>query len=764
MDMIERNISLKISGMHCASCSALIEKTLSKLDGTSSVAVNYGTETANLTYDEDLIDIGSIKLSVEKLGFKVVNSSENVEVIKSKEERSLFIRLVISLIFTIPLFYISMAPMISFVSLPYPQILSHTQEPLLYSIVSLILCLPVVIFGYKFYISGINAISQRSPNMDSLVTLGTWASLIYSLYYMALMFLGQNIMLHDNLYFESAAVIITLVTLGKFLESKSKSKTNESIKKLVGLQPKTANIIKFGEEIPIPIDEVKIGDIVAVRPGERIPIDGTVINGYSSVDESMLTGESMPVEKKVDSKVIGGSINKNGYFQFRIEKMSSETVLAQIVKMIEEAQGSKAPIAKLADKVSGYFVPVVLLISVLSALVWFAVTRNFNLAFTAFVSVLVIACPCALGLATPTAIIVGTGKGASLGILFKNAEALETLHKVDTIMFDKTGTLTSGKPFVTDIVCENEDYILSIASSAERSSEHPLAEAIMNAAKGRRLALPLINHFINHPGYGIEVSIDDKLIFLGNEKLMDRENIELGEYKIKAAVLAKEGKTCMYISEDSKLIGIIAVLDTLKEGTKTSISQLNKMGIQTIMLTGDNEKTALTIAKEAGVKEVIYEVLPNEKSSEVKKEQENGKIVAMVGDGINDAPALTQANVGIAIGSGTDIAIESASVVLVKSSIADVLNAISLSKSTIRNIKQNLFWAFFYNTLGIPLAAGVLYPFRDYIMYTRIGEILSLVLGDSFLLNPMFAALAMSFSSVSVILNALRLNTFKPKQ
>ncbi len=761
--MVGRNVSLKISGMHCASCASLIEKTLNKIDGTSEVSVNYGSETANLIYDENVIDIDSIKLSIEKLGFKIVDSSEYVEKIRSEEEHSLFIRLVVSLIFTVPLFYISMAPMIGFISLPYPEILSHTQNELMYAIVSLALCLPVMIVNYKFYTSGVNAIAQRSPNMDSLVTLGTSASVVYSLYSIGAMILGQDIMLHDNLYFESAAVILTLVTLGKFLESKSKSKTNEAINKLIRLQPKTANIVRFGEEVSIPISEVTIGDIIVMRPGERIPIDGTVIDGYSSVDESMLTGESIPVEKKVDSPVIGGSINKNGYFQFRVEKLPEDTVLSQIIKMIEEAQGSKAPIAKMVDKVSSYFVPAVLLTAITAAFIWFATTRNFNLTFTAFVSILVIACPCALGLATPTAIIVGTGKGASLGILFKNAEALEMLHQVDTIMFDKTGTLTSGTPFVTDIVSDNEDYILSIASSAERGSEHPLAEAILNAAKGRRLALPSINHFINHPGYGIEVIIDNKKIFLGNKKLMEQEEIPLEKYEIKSNILAKEGKTCMYISEDSRLIGIIAVLDTLKAGTRNSIEELNRMGIQTIMLTGDNEKTALTIAKEAGVQEVIYEVLPDEKSSEVKKEQERSKTVAMVGDGINDAPALTQADVGIAIGSGTDVAIESASVVLVKSSIADVVNAISLSKNTINNIKQNLFWAFFYNVLGIPLAAGILYPFRDYLIYTQIGEAVSWILGENFLLNPMFAALAMSFSSVSVILNALRLNTFKPK-
>lgn len=761
--MLEKNVSLKISGMHCASCAMLIEKTLNKVDGTSSAVVNYATETVNIVYDEDTVDITSINLAIEKLGFKVLDSHENIEKIKSKEESSLRTRLIVSLLFTTPLFYISMAPMVGFVDLPYPKILSHTQEPLLYSIVSLVLCLPVIIFGYKFYESGINAIVKRSPNMDSLVTLGVGASLVYSIYSMSLLILGQEIMLHDNLYFESAAVIITLITLGKFLESKSKNKTNEAVKKLIRLQPKTANIIRLGQEMSIPISEAKIGDIVVVRPGERIPIDGTVISGYSSVDESMLTGESIPVEKKVESEVIGGSINKNGTFQFRIEKMSADTVLSQIIKMIEEAQGSKAPIAKMADKVAGYFVPAVLLIAITAALVWFATTRNFSYAFTSFVSILVIACPCALGLATPTAIIVGTGKAASLGMLFKNAEALETLHKVNTVMFDKTGTLTSGTPYVTDIISENEDYILSIASSAERGSEHPLAEAILSAAKGRRLALPLISHFVNHPGYGIEVVIDEKQVFLGNKKLMEREGIELGKYEIKSNVLAKEGKTCMYISEDSKLIGIIAVLDTLKAGTQYSIDKLNKMGIRTIMLTGDNEKTALTIAKEAGVAEVIYEVLPDEKSSEVKKEQESGKIVAMVGDGINDAPALTQADVGIAIGSGTDVAIESADLVLVRSTIADVLNAIALSKNTIKNIKQNLFWAFFYNVLGIPLAAGVLYPFRDVLIYTRVGEAISMVLGETFLLNPMFAALAMSFSSVSVIANALRLNAFKSK-
>ena len=760
---MEKNIKLKIAGMHCVACAVSIEKSLNKIDGVNRADVNYATESANIVYNNKIVGLEAINLAIEKLGFKVVDKDESIDKIKEKEDKLLFIRLVVSLIFTIPLFYISMAPMIAFIKLPYPNILSHTQDPLLFAIISFILCIPVIAFAYKFYINGFMSFMQKSPNMDTLIALGTGASVIYSLYSMYLINIGANIKPHEGLYFESAAVIITLVTLGKYLESKSRSKTNEAIKKLIKLQPKTANIIRFTKEVSIPIEDIKIGDIVVVRPGERIPIDGTVIDGYSSVDESMLTGESIPVEKKMGDKIIGASINKNGFFQFRTEKIGDDTALSQIIKLIEESQGSKAPIAKLADIVSGYFVPIVLLIAIAASFAWFITTKDFNFAFTTFVSILVIACPCALGLATPTAIIVGTGKGAQLGILFKNAEALETTHKIDTIMFDKTGTLTNGKPYVTDIIAKNEDYVLSLASSAERGSEHPLAEAIIRAAKGKHLALPPIRNFKNYPGYGIEVYVNDKRILLGNKKFMDKEDISIGEYEIKSNILSKEGKTSMYISEDNKLIGIIAVLDTLKEGSKETVLELNKMNIKTVMITGDNEKTAFSIAKEVNVNEFISDVLPREKSNEIKKQQQNGKIVAMVGDGINDAPALTQANVGIAIGSGTDIAIDSADIVLIKSNISDVLNAISLSKATIRNIKQNLFWAFFYNILGIPLASGILYLFRDVLIYTRIGGGLSLILGEQFLLNPMFAALAMSFSSISVILNALRLNTFKPK-
>ncbi len=506
-----------------------------------------------------------------------------------------------------------------------------------------------------------------------------------------------------------------------------------------------------------------MGDIVIVRPGERIAIDGVIVSGYSAVDESMLTGESIPVEKKEGSRVIGGSINKNGTFEFKVNRIGSETVLSQIIQLVEESQQSKAPIAKLADTVSGYFVPIVLLIAIVVAFLWFVFTMDVNFAFTRFVTVLVIACPCALGLATPTSIIVGIGKGAQLGILFKNATSLQTGHKVSVMMFDKTGTLTNGTPYVTDIIAENEDYLLAIASSAERGSEHPLAEAILKAAEGKKLELPTIRDFKNHPGYGIEVYIKNKRILLGNRKFIEREHIDTSKYDVKADILAKEGKTCMYVSEGKKLIGIIAILDTLKKETKYAIEQLRNMHIKTIMVTGDNERTAFAIAKEANVDEVISDVVPAEKSSEVKKQQKSGSIVAMVGDGINDAPALVQADVGIAIGSGTDVAIESADIVLVKSNVFDAVNAISLSRATMRNIKENLFWAFFYNILGIPLAAGVLYLFRDALIYTRIGEALSLLLGEQFLLNPMFAALAMSFSSVTVLLNALRLNTFKAK-
>lgn len=756
-------MTLKIGGMHCAACSRAVERALKKTDGIEEANVNIATEKAVFNYDEKKIKYDDIVNVVVKAGYQVLGKEEDPAVVKAREIKEQKIRLIVSAIFSIPLFYISMAPMVSFVKFPIPSFLVHHINPQVFSIVAIFLCVPVMISGYKFYTLGFPALFRGSPNMDSLVAIGTTAAFSYSIYSTVLAFMGLNP--HgDNLYYESAAVIITLVQFGKYLEARSKGKTGEAIKKLMGLQPKTATIIQNGEEKEIKISDVKVDDIVLVRPGEKIPVDGEIIEGYSSVDESMLTGESIPVEKSVGDKVVGASINKTGSFKFKAQKVGADTALAQIIKLVEDAQGSKAPIAHIADVVSSYFVPAVITIALISGIIWFIVLHNFVFSLTVFVSVLVIACPCALGLATPTAIMVGTGKGAELGILFKNAEALEISQKINAVMFDKTGTLTEGKPYVTDIISDDKDKLLLIAASAENGSEHPLGEAIVREAKEKNIKLLSIENFKAISGFGIETYIDNKKVLMGNDKLMNKENINIENYNSYMDKLSKEGKTPMYVAYDNKLLGIIAVADKLKKESIEAINRLHKLGIKTAMITGDNKNTANSVAKEAGIDIVFAEVLPEEKSNEVKKLQEQGFTVAMVGDGINDAPALTQANVGIAIGSGTDVAIESADIVLVKSNTNDVVTAIELSKATMRDIKQNLFWAFCYNVIGIPIAAGVLHVFREPLIASSIRGFLTAIMGKDLLLNPIFAALAMSLSSVSVVTNALRLNFFKPSK
>lgn len=756
-------MTLKIGGMHCAACSRAVERALKKTDGIEEANVNIATEKAVFNYDEKKIKYDDIVNVIVKAGYKVLGKEEDPAIVKAREIKEQKIRLIVSAIFSIPLFYISMAPMVSFVKFPIPSFLVHHINPQVFSIVAIFLCVPVMISGYKFYTLGFPALFRGSPNMDSLVAIGTTAAFSYSIYSTILAFMGLNP--HgDNLYYESAAVIITLVQFGKYLEARSKGKTGEAIKKLMGLQPKTATIIKDGEAKEIKISDVKVDDIVLVRPGEKIPVDGEIIEGYSSVDESMLTGESIPVEKSVGDKVVGASINKTGSFKFKAQKVGADTALAQIIKLVEDAQGSKAPIAHIADVVSSYFVPAVITIALISGIIWFIALHNFVFSLTVFVSVLVIACPCALGLATPTAIMVGTGKGAELGILFKNAEALEVSQKINAVMFDKTGTLTEGKPYVTDIISDDKDKLLLIAASAENGSEHPLGEAIVREAKEKNIKLLSIENFKAISGFGIETYIDNKKVLMGNDKLMNKENINIENYNSYMDKLSKEGKTPMYVAYDNKLLGIIAVADKLKKESIEAINRLHKLGIKTAMITGDNKNTANSVAKEAGIDIVFAEVLPEEKSNEVKKLQEQGFTVAMVGDGINDAPALTQANVGIAIGSGTDVAIESADIVLVKSNTNDVVTAIELSKATMRDIKQNLFWAFCYNVIGIPIAAGVLHVFREPLIASSIGGFLTAIMGKDLLLNPIFAALAMSLSSVSVVTNALRLNFFKPSK
>lgn len=581
--------------------------------------------------------------------------------------------------------------------------------------------------------------------MDSLVAIGSSAAFVYSLFGLYQIFTGIN---GAQLYFESAGIILTLITLGKYMEAVSKGKTSEAIKKLVGLTPKTALVVKGEKEEEVAIEEVKPGDVVIVKPGSKIPVDGIVIEGNTSIDESMLTGESIPVSKGPGDEVIGASINKNGSIKYKVTKVGKDTVLSQIVKLVEDAQGSKAPIAKLADIVSGYFVPVVITLAIISSLAWYLSGENLTFTLTIFISVLVIACPCALGLATPTAIMVGTGKGAEYGVLIKNGTALENTHKIKTIVFDKTGTITEGKPKVTDIKAideVSEEELLKIAASVEKASEHPLGEAIVKEAEFKGMEFLKVSDFKSVTGHGIEALIDSKRVLLGNKKLMDNNNIEVKSVLDYVDDLAKQGKTPMYIAIDKQVKGIIAVADSVKESSAKAIKKLHDMGIEVAMITGDNKRSADAIAKKVGIDRVLAEVLPEDKASEVKKLQAGGKKVAMVGDGINDAPALAQADIGMAIGKGTDIAMESADIVLMKSDLMDVITAIELSKKTIKNIKENLFWAFGYNVIGIPVAMGILYIFG--------GP----------LLNPMIAAAAMSLSSVSVLTNALRLKRFKPE-
>lgn len=740
-----------IEGMSCASCAQTIEKATAKLPGMAKASVNLATEKLVVSYDDHQVTSAKIIKAVTDAGYQATEevaagaTADQDREKKQKHIAEMWQRFWISAVFTVPLLYIAMGHM---VGLPLPAFLNPMTHATTFAMVQLILTLPVLYVGREFFTVGFKALFKGHPNMFSLVALGTSAAFVYSLYGTVMIFLGDT-SFTMALYYESAGVILTLITLGKYFEAVSKGKTSDAIKKLMGLAPKTAHILRDGAEIEVPVDAVQLDDIVIVRPGDKIPVDGVIVSGSSSVDEAMLTGESLPVEKKVGDAVIGASINKNGSFQFKATKVGKETALAQIIQLVEDAQGSKAPIAQLADKISGVFVPIVIGLAVLSGLAWFFLGQeSWIFALTITISVLVIACPCALGLATPTAIMVGTGKGAENGVLIKSGDALETTHKIQTIVFDKTGTITEGKPVVTDILVADsalsEAELLTLAASAEQGSEHPLGEAIVGAAKERQLPLVEGSDFSAIPGHGIRVTINERVLLLGNIKLMKEEGIELSTFVQQADRLAEEGKTPMFVAKDGSFAGIIAVADTVKDSSQTAIARLHKMGIEAVMITGDNKRTAEAIAKQVGIDRVLSEVLPEDKALEVKKLQAEGKKVAMVGDGINDAPALAQADVGIAIGSGTDVAMESADIVLMRSDLMDVPTAVELSKATIKNIKENLFWAFAYNTLGIPVAMGVLHLFG--------GPLLS----------PMIAAAAMSFSSVSVLLNALRLKGFKP--
>ena len=741
--------TFNIEGMTCASCAQTIEKATQKLRGVNLSSVNLATEKLVVEYDPGMVNLTDIIKAVMDSGYEAHEEVATADTVdqdkekKQKEIKSLWNRFLISALFTAPLLYIAMGHL---VNAPLPDFINPMMNPEAFAIVQLVLTLPVVAVNSKIYRNGFKALSKGHPNMDSLISLGTSAAFLYGVFATVMIFRGE-VAYANELYYETAAVILALIVLGKYLETLTKGKTSEAIKKLMGLAPKTALVVRNGKESEISIDEVVVGDIIVVRPGGKMPVDGVVIEGLTSVDESMLTGESIPVEKSVGDAIIGASINKNGTIRYKATKVGKDTALSQIIKLVEDAQGSKAPIAKMADIISGYFVPIVIAIAILSAIAWYFAGQTGVFALTIAISVLVIACPCALGLATPTAIMIGTGKGAEHGVLFKSGTALETTHKLNTIVFDKTGTITEGKPKVTDIITAegiSETELLTLSASAEKGSELPLGEAIVNSAEEKGLAFLKTETFNAIPGHGIEVTINGQHLLLGNKKLMDEWHIGLGNLASASDALASQGKTPMYIAKDGKIAGIIAVADTVKESSLRAIKKLHKMGIEVAMITGDNKRTAEAIAKQVGIDRVLSEVLPEDKANEVKKLQDEGKKVGMVGDGINDAPALAQADVGIAIGSGTDVAIESADVVLMRSDLMDVPTAVELSKSTIRNIKENLFWAFAYNILGIPFAMGVVYAFG--------GPLLS----------PVIAAAAMSFSSISVLLNALRLKGFQP--
>ena len=736
-----------LSGMTCAVCAQTIEQAVAKLPGMQQATVNLATEKLTATYDTDLLSEETIIREVEQAGYQA-----SIEDMTTEEppSQSWWRRFILSAIFTLPLLYLAMGPMMPFGGLPLPSFLQPMEHPLIFAIVQFILTLPVVIIGRSFYFNGFKALFKGHPNMNSLIAVGTTAAIVQGLVVTSLLLTGTLVLHHEHpdLYFESAAVILTLITLGKYMETVSKGKTSEAMKHLLELTPPVAYILRDNQVIEVPLASVQVADIVVVRPGEKIPVDGQIIEGHSTVDESMLTGESLPIEKQVSDEVTGGSLNQTGAFFYRATKVGKDTTLAKIVQLVEQAQGSKAPIAKLADKISGIFVPIVMTLAVLSSVVWFFFGQeSWVFALSILISVLVIACPCALGLATPTAIMVGTGKGAEYGVLIKSGDALETAEKIQTVVLDKTGTITEGKPIVTDMISltkQSSEALLYYAATIEQHSEHPLGKAIVDEAKKYKLDLGAVTDFQAIPGQGIRGWVNQQVVLLGNEKWMTTNQLLVEQTRTVANRLAQEGKTPMYIAVSGQLVGIIAVADTVKANSRSAVERLQQMGIEVMMLTGDNQQTAQAIAEQVGITSVISEVLPEDKAQEVQKIQRTGRQVAMVGDGINDAPALAQADVGIAIGAGTDIAIESADIVLMHSDLSDVATAIELSRATIKNIRQNLFWAFAYNAVGIPVAMGVLHLFG--------GP----------LLNPMIAGAAMSLSSVSVLLNALRLKRFKP--
>jgi len=749
-----------VTGMTCASCVAHVEKSVSKLTGISSVNVNLLTNSMSVSYDEQSLTTPVIENAVEEAGYEAhvriiagnfsVNVSPKVDYVQ-QEQDEMKLRWWVSLIFLIPLLYISMGHMID---LPVPPAFHSMENALIVAFTQFLLTLPILFVNKKYFTVGFKTLFKASPNMDSLIAIGSSAAIVYGVFaiYRIGYALGHGDMatvtqFSQDLYFESGATILTLITLGKYLESKSKSRTSDALTRLMDLAPKTATVLRDNIESEISVEQVLVGDKVVVRPGQRVPVDGVVESGNSSVDESALTGESLPVFKEKEDTVLSASMNKSGYFILRATKVGNDTTLAHIIQLVEEASSSKAPISKLADKISAIFVPVVIGISLLSITIWLLLGYPFDFALSIGIAVLVISCPCALGLATPVAIMVGTGKGAEYGILIKSAESLEMAHKIDTVVLDKTGTITEGKPRVTDIFTLStiqENRLLEIAASLEKPSEHPLSEAVLLEAISRKLSIQTVEGFLSIPGQGIEAKLEGIKYTAGNLKLMTDRKVILHEFAGLSDQLANQGKTPLFIANEKDVLGIIAVADVVKATSKEAIEQFEAMGMEVVMLTGDHAKTAAAIQSQLGISTVVAEVLPQDKDKEISRLQAAGKTVAMVGDGINDAPAMMRSNLGIAIGAGTDIAIESADVVLMRSDLLDAVTTLRLSKAVILNIKQNLFWAFFYNIIGIPLAAGV--------FYGALG----------WKLNPMFAAAAMSVSSVTVVLNALRLLRFKP--
>ncbi len=756
-----------IKGMTCSACSAAVEKAVAKLPGVNTVNVNLLSNNMIVEFDDSAVDINSISKAVAAAGYSASPTSTATTsagtAADSKQattqRRDVFAedlhtmrtRLIVSFVFLVPLLYLAMGHMIGF---PLPAWLHGVAGAPNFAFMQFLLTLPIVIVNYKYYQVGFKTLWRRNPNMDSLIAIGSAAAMLYGIFAIFrinhAMSQGEMEVVHhymNELYFESAAMILALITLGKYLETRSKSKTSDAINQLINLAPKTAVVRRDDQEIEVPIEEVVVGDLIVVRPGQSIPVDGVIIEGRTSIDQAALTGESIPVEKQVGDKVSAATINKSGFFVFQAEKVGGDTTLAQIIQLVEEAASSKAPISKLADRISGIFVPVVITIAVVATVVWLLLGYGFEFALSIGISVLVISCPCALGLATPVAIMVGTGKGATHGILIKSAEALEIAHTINTVVLDKTGTITEGKPQVTDIVpAEGVDpqVLLQLAASIERPSEHPLADAIISRAEQAGLALLPTDEFEAVPGRGIGAEIEGRILLAGNPAFMQEQDIEISALQNLGDAFSADGKTPLYFADSGSALGVIAVADVIKPTSRDAIRQFKKLGIDVVMLTGDNQRTAEAIRRQLEIDRVVAEVMPQDKEAEIRRIQESGQKVAMIGDGINDAPALARADVGIAIGAGTDIAIESADIVLMRSDLQDAVTAVELSKAVIRNIKQNLFWAFAYNIAGIPLAAGVFYSLLNW------------------RLSPMFAAAAMSLSSVSVVTNALRLRRFKP--